>query len=150
MTTQFATLACWMLLVLWALKSHSVASSLASSPTPSASATLGGAKSNPSYKEVCTGTTNHAEVVHFQFDPTVTPFPDRQGNDRGTQYRSAVFYHDEEQKRIAEEVVERVKPAFGAKGVATDYLTKNPTAMNARPISKGLGKVASEFGGGSK
>ncbi len=78
----------------------------------------GGQTKNPSYREVCSGTTGHAEVAQITFDPGVISFVDllkvffethdptqlnRQGNDIGTQYRSAIFYHDEEQKRLAEE-----------------------------------------------
>jgi len=72
---------------------------------------------NPSYREVCTGLTGHAEVTQITFDPKVVTFEEllevfwnthdpttlnRQGADEGTQYRSAVFYHNDEQKRIAE------------------------------------------------
>ena len=80
----------------------------------------GGHMENPSYKEVCTGRTGHAEVVRVTFDEDVVSYRDllnvffgihdpttlnRQGADVGTQYRSAIFYHDEEQKKIAEEVI---------------------------------------------
>lgn len=77
----------------------------------------GGHVENPTYKQICTGTTGHAEVAQITFDPTVISFEDilmifwhthdpttlnRQGNDAGTQYRSAIFYHNEKQKEIAE------------------------------------------------
>ncbi len=80
----------------------------------------GGEIPNPTYQQVCSGTTGHAEVVQVTFDPTVASFRDllgvfftihdpttlnRQGADVGSQYRSAIFYHSPEQKRIAEEVV---------------------------------------------
>jgi len=80
----------------------------------------GGHIKNPSYKEVCTGRTGHAEVVQVEFDPTVVSYTEvlevffsthnpttlnRQGADVGTQYRSAVFFHSEEQKQIAEKVI---------------------------------------------
>jgi peptide-methionine (S)-S-oxide reductase len=80
----------------------------------------GGHMDNPSYRAVCSGTTGHAEVVQIRFDPNVVSYRDllnvfftihdpttlnRQGADIGTQYRSAIFYHDEEQKKIAEEVI---------------------------------------------
>jgi peptide-methionine (S)-S-oxide reductase len=77
----------------------------------------GGAMENPSYKQVCSGTTGHAEVVQLTFDPEVISYEDllyifwrihdpttlnRQGADVGTQYRSTILYHDEAQKAIAE------------------------------------------------
>ena len=77
----------------------------------------GGQVENPSYKEVCTGTTGHAECIQIIFDPAKISFDEllevfwqthdpttlnRQGNDEGTQYRSAVFYHSQEQKEKAE------------------------------------------------
>lgn len=78
---------------------------------------LGGNMNNPSYKDVCTGRTGHAEVVQIVFDPDVVSYEsllaffwkihnptllNRQGPDVGTQYRSAIFYHDEKQKQLAE------------------------------------------------
>ncbi len=78
---------------------------------------------NPSYRDVCTGNTGHAEVVRITFDPSVISFRDvlhvffaihdpttlnRQGADVGTQYRSGIFYHNEEQKQIAEEVIKNL------------------------------------------
>jgi len=83
----------------------------------------GGHVDNPSYKAVCTGTTGHAEVVQVTFDPSVLTYRDlltvfftihdpttlnRQGADVGTQYRSAIFYHDDEQKRVAEDVIREI------------------------------------------
>ncbi len=80
----------------------------------------GGNIKNPSYKEVCTGETGHAEVIQITFDPSVISFSDilevffmthdpttlnRQGNDVGTQYRSVIFYHSELQKETAEKVI---------------------------------------------
>jgi peptide-methionine (S)-S-oxide reductase len=77
----------------------------------------GGHVADPTYRQVCTGTTGHAEVAQITFDPDVISFEDiltifwrthdpttlnRQGADVGPQYRSAIFYHNEEQKRIAE------------------------------------------------
>ncbi|MDP6041694.1 MAG: peptide-methionine (S)-S-oxide reductase MsrA [Candidatus Latescibacteria bacterium] len=77
----------------------------------------GGERENPTYQQICSGATGHAEVVQIDFDPTVISFEEilyifwsthdpttlnRQGNDVGTQYRSAIFYHDEKQKEIAE------------------------------------------------
>lgn len=80
----------------------------------------GGHVVNPTYKQVCTGTTGHAEVVQITFDPTVISFNEiltvffsihdpttlnRQGADVGPQYRSVVFYHSDEQKAITEQVI---------------------------------------------
>lgn len=79
---------------------------------------LGGTMVNPTYKDVCTGRTGHAEVVQVVFDPAEVTYEklldvfwenhnpttlNRQGPDVGTQYRSAIFYHGDDQKRIAEE-----------------------------------------------
>lgn len=83
----------------------------------------GGHMQDPSYEDVCTGETAHAEAVRIRFDSRATTFrellevffaihdpttPNRQGNDVGTQYRSAIFFHSEAQKRIAEEVIDRL------------------------------------------
>ena len=83
----------------------------------------GGTVPNPSYEAVCTGETGHAEVVQVSFDPTLISYRqilqvfftmhdpttlNRQGNDSGTQYRSVVFYHTDEQKRVAEEVIKEI------------------------------------------
>jgi peptide-methionine (S)-S-oxide reductase len=63
----------------------------------------GGTKPEPTYPQVCTGRTGHAEVVQVEYDSDHDPTtPDRQGPDVGTQYRSAVFYHTEEQRALAE------------------------------------------------
>lgn len=86
----------------------------------------GGHKENPTYAEVCTGETGHAEVVQITFDPKIISYDDilrvfftvhdpttlnRQGNDVGTQYRSAIFYHNPEQKRTAEEIRDEIAAA---------------------------------------
>ena len=83
----------------------------------------GGHVENPTYHQVCDGNTGHAEVAQIKFDPSVISFKDilrvffsvhdpttlnRQGNDVGTQYRSAIFYHDQQQKRDAEEVIKEI------------------------------------------
>ena len=80
----------------------------------------GGQVANPSYRQVCSGTTGHAEVVRITYDPEIVPFREllevfftihdpttlnRQGADVGTQYRSAIFYESPEQKQIAEQVM---------------------------------------------
>lgn len=83
----------------------------------------GGQKANPTYEEVCTGRTGHAEAVQVNFDPDQISYDDllhiffklhdpttlnRQGGDVGTQYRSAVYYHDEAQKEAAERIIAEV------------------------------------------
>lgn len=91
----------------------------------------GGATPNPSYQAVCSGTTGHAEAIQIRFDPSLISFNDllnifftvhdpttlnRQGADVGTQYRSVIFYHDEEQQRIAQATIAR----FNQEGVWGD------------------------------
>jgi peptide-methionine (S)-S-oxide reductase len=113
---------------------------------------------NPTYKEVCEGTTGHAEVVQVEYDPNTISFAslldafwrahdpttlNRQGPDEGTQYRSIILYHDERQKMAAEESKERaaasysspivteivpLKKFFPAEGYHQDYFRNNPTA----------------------
>lgn len=83
----------------------------------------GGHKENPTYQEVCSETTGHAEVVQIKFDPKVLSYADllrvffaihdpttlnRQGNDIGTSYRSAIFYHSKEQEQTAHEIIDEV------------------------------------------
>jgi peptide-methionine (S)-S-oxide reductase len=81
---------------------------------------MGGHVANPTYQQVCTGTTGHVEVIQVAFDPEIAPYReilnvffamhdptsfDRQGNDAGTQYRSVIFYHTAAQQTTAEETV---------------------------------------------
>jgi len=87
---------------------------------------MGGRQPNPTYRDVCTGRTGHAEVVQVSFDPAVVSFRDilevffaihdpttrdRQGNDVGTQYRSAIFYHTEAQRAAAEQLIRELTAA---------------------------------------
>lgn len=80
----------------------------------------GGRRPNPTYEQVCSGATGHAEVVQITFDPSLVSYREllevfftihdpttlnRQGNDEGTQYRSAIFYHTPEQEQTAREVI---------------------------------------------
>lgn len=83
----------------------------------------GGHVIDPTYEQVCTGETGHAEVIKIWYDPQVVSFPEllevffkthdpttlnRQGNDVGTQYRSAIFYRNEEEKKISEEIIKEL------------------------------------------
>ena len=122
----------------------------------------GGEMPAPTYQLVCTGRTGHAEAVEILFDPTKITYEklldyffrmhdpttfNRQHNDVGTQYRSAIFYHSEEQKQTAEKVKERVeksgkwrhpivtlivpaKPFYAAEDYHQKYLLKNPAGYN--------------------
>ena len=84
----------------------------------------GGATKNPTYKEVCYGQTGHAEVINVYFDPKIISFEDilrvffhthdpttlnRQGNDIGTQYRSAIFFHSETQEAQSKKIIEEIE-----------------------------------------
>jgi peptide-methionine (S)-S-oxide reductase len=100
----------------------------------------GGHVKNPTYREVCNGTTGHAEVVQVTFDPAVIGFADilrvfftihdpttlnRQGADVGTQYRSAIFYHDEAQKQTAIAVMHEI---------AAQRIWPNPLVTELAPL----------------
>jgi peptide-methionine (S)-S-oxide reductase len=119
---------------------------------------MGGRQPNPAYRDVCTGRTGHAEVVQLTFDPEITTFEDilevffaihdpttlnRQGNDAGTQYRSAIFYHSEAQRDAAQKmireltegrvfhdpIVTEVEPAstfYRAEDYHQEYFANNP------------------------
>ena len=127
----------------------------------------GGETENPTYREVCSGSTGHAEVVQVEFDPETITYADllevffathdptqlnRQGPDVGTQYRSIVLYHDDEQRRQAEAYVdaldeeydddvvteiEELERFWPAEGYHQDYFEKNPAdaycRMHAQP-----------------
>ncbi|KKL00707.1 peptide-methionine (S)-S-oxide reductase [Rheinheimera mesophila] len=88
---------------------------------------MGGQTRNPDYRQVCTGTTGHAEVVQVEFEPQQISFEqllqivfflhdptqlNRQGNDIGTQYRSAIFYHSEQQHQQAVALIKAAQPLF--------------------------------------
>ena len=101
----------------------------------------GGHTENPTYKEVCSETTGHAEVVQIRFDPSQLTFKEllqvyftvhdpttlnRQGGDIGTSYRSVIFYHSEEQKRVAHEVISEIT----AEGVYDAPIVTEVTAFD--------------------
>jgi peptide-methionine (S)-S-oxide reductase len=102
---------------------------------------MGGHAPDPTYEQVCSGSSGHAEVVRVTFDPAVVSYRDllavfftihdptqlnRQGNDVGTQYRSAIFYHSEEQKREAEAVIAKL---------TADKLFSDPIVTEVVPAS---------------
>lgn len=102
---------------------------------------MGGHVEKPTYEQVCAKTTGHAEVVNVRFDTDVISFEEvlnifftihdpttlnRQGNDIGPQYRSGVWYHSEEQKRIAEETIRRIEE---------EGLYRNPVVTEVTPAS---------------
>jgi len=119
----------------------------------------GGHTENPTYREVCSETTGHAEVTQIEFNPEEISFADilrvffavhdpttlnRQGNDIGSSYRSAIFYHSDEQKKTAEEIIKEVTEAgiydnpivtevtafdkfYPAEDYHQEYFANNPT-----------------------
>jgi peptide-methionine (S)-S-oxide reductase len=124
----------------------------------------GGIVPDPSYKEVCSGGTGHAEVVQIEYDPKNIGFEglldvfwkahdpttlDRQGADVGTQYRSTILYHDDEQKAVAERSLKKAQDLYGDRIVTEiqpleqfyaaeeyhqDYFEKNPNAGYCRIV----------------
>lgn len=102
----------------------------------------GGHTENPTYKAVCSGDTGHAEVVRVNFDSDIISFRDvleiffalhdpsqlnRQGNDVGTQYRSAIFYHNDEQQRIAQDIIAEM---------TKDEMWPEPIVTEVAPLSQ--------------
>jgi peptide-methionine (S)-S-oxide reductase len=107
---------------------------------------LGGTLENPTYQDVCTGTTGHAEVVEVQYDPLKVSYDqlldlfwkihdpttlNRQGPDVGTQYRSAIFYHDEEQKKAALASRERLRESGRFRRPVVTEITPTSTFYRA-------------------
>ena len=100
----------------------------------------GGNNSNTTYEEVCSGSTNHAEVVKLEFDPKIISYNEileyffkihdpttlnLQGPDRGTQYRSEIFYLNDTQKKIAKKIIDSENQKFSGKVVTKISLLKN-------------------------
>jgi peptide-methionine (S)-S-oxide reductase len=128
----------------------------------------GGTVKNPSYREVCTGNTGHAEVVQIKFDPSEITYEkileiffnthdpttlNRQGADVGTQYRSVIFYHNQNQKIIAENCIKKLEESskfknpvvteideftvfYKAEEYHQDYFKKNPDAAYCSYVVK--------------
>ena len=103
---------------------------------------MGGSKPNPTYEQVCSGASGHAEVVQVTFDPKIVSFKEilevffvihdpttlnRQGNDTGTQYRSVIFHHSPEQKAAAQQVIVNL----GAAGIYDDPIVTEVAAASA-------------------
>jgi peptide-methionine (S)-S-oxide reductase len=138
----------------------------------------GGRVPNPTYREVCSGRTGHAEVVQITFDPGVIAFEDllrifftihdpttlnRQGNDVGTQYRSAIFYQDEAQRTLAEAVMREFAESnvwqapivtelvpltafYSAEEYHQDYFRKNPEQQYCQlVVAPKVGKLRKHF-----
>lgn len=126
----------------------------------------GGKVANPSYEDVCTGTTGHAEVIEVTYNPQQIKYDEllevfwkshdpttlnRQGADVGTQYRSVIFYHNEEQKKIAEQykkelndskafdkpivtAISKAAPFYVAENYHQDYFNKNGSQPYCRMV----------------
>lgn len=126
----------------------------------------GGTVTNPSYEEVCSGNTGHAEVIEVTYDPSIIRYEEllevfwkshdpttlnRQGADVGTQYRSVIFYHSDEQRQLAEKykkelndtkafnkpivtVINKAQPFYIAEGYHQDYFDKNKNQPYCRLV----------------
>lgn len=107
---------------------------------------IGGKLSNPTYEQVCTGNTGHAEAVQVEFNPDEISFEklldvfwnnhnpttlNRQGPDVGVQYRSAIFYHDEEQKEIAQKSLQLLDKSRRYRDPIVTEIIPAPTFYNA-------------------
>lgn len=138
---------------------------------------MGGSTPNPSYREVCSGTSGHAEVTKITFDPSVITYEEllevlwtthdpttlnRQGADAGTQYRSVIFYQNDDQKQKAERSKAEIAPAIWDKPIVTqivpatafypaedyhqDYYDNNPEAGYCRiVINPKIEKLRNKF-----
>lgn len=113
----------------------------------------GGSLDNPTYEQVCSGTTGHAEAIKIKFDPKIIPYEkllevffalhdtttlNQQGNDFGTQYRSAIFYHDDNQKKSAQKVKERIEKSHPEAGRPLDE-SHHKQSLRSSPTLRGAG-----------
>ncbi len=138
----------------------------------------GGTTENPTYEQVCTGETGHAEVIYIEYDPTQVTYRtlliiffashdpttlNRQGHDVGTQYRSVIFYTDEEQKAAAAQIISEINGSSGggdpvvtelvpfekfyeAENYHQDYFARNPGNGYCQVvINPKLAKIQKEF-----
>ena len=139
---------------------------------------MGGQSKNPSYEEICTGKSGHAEVVQLSFDPALISYQEileifftlhdptqlnRQGNDIGSQYRSAIFYHDATQQNTAEKIIKEmvdvkmfeqtivtqvcpVETFYSGENYHQDYVNNNPENQYCQAIvSPKLAKFRQTF-----
>ncbi|WZU48001.1 peptide-methionine (S)-S-oxide reductase MsrA [Stieleria varia] len=140
---------------------------------------IGGTVPNPTYEQVCSKLTGHAEAVEITYDPSVVTYEEilevffkthdpttlnRQGADAGPQYRSSIFYHDEEQKKIAEKYIEKLNQSgeynrkivtllekattfYPAEEYHQDYFRRNPNAGYCKYVVQNkVRKFNREFG----
>ena len=111
----------------------------------------GGTTPNPTYEDVCSGTTGHAEVVYVEYDPNIIDFRkllivffashdpsqlNRQGNDIGTQYRSVIFYTTEEQRRVSLEMIKEINNSSSSGNPVVTELEKLGTFYEAEQYHK--------------
>jgi len=139
---------------------------------------MGGHSKNPSYEEICTGASGHAEVVQLKFDQTLISYQEileifftlhdptqlnRQGNDIGSQYRSAIFYHDESQKNIVLNIIKEMTESemfeqaivtqlcavdtfYSGEDYHQDYFNNNPESQYCQAVvSPKLAKFRKTF-----
>jgi len=122
---------------------------------------MGGKIPNPTYREVCSGLTGHAEVIQIRFNPSVVSFAqlmevfygthdpttlNRQGADVGTQYRSAIFYHNENQKKQAEEVKAKLNEAKAFANPIVTEISAVTTFYKAEDYHQNYYRLNSEQG----
>ncbi|MGH7469099.1 MAG: peptide-methionine (S)-S-oxide reductase MsrA [Longimicrobiales bacterium] len=139
---------------------------------------MGGQRANPTYEQVCSGATGHAEVVQVTYDPAQVSFREileiffaihdpttinRQGADVGSQYRSAIFYHSDEQRQVAEDLIREwnqaghwdrpivtevieLAPFYAAESYHQEYFQRNPNAGYCQVvIAPKVAKFRSKF-----